>query len=297
MRKAWGSARLTLTLVWLLSVCSAEASISVVGSLDHHYTLAPGETFEGYIQVNNSSDEPAIVRVELADYGVTPEGNAYYPKPNSHPRSLAKYIQMMPPEQTIAPLAQGKVGFKVTLPTLTDLPELAGAYWAVLLVRQSELAEVMTAPTLDEWVIKERFQTAVRITASVRGNGLTQLHYEGARLVWPESKDQTETNHPLFEVDMVNDGAHLLDLELIGELFDRTGESLGRTALGALRIYPGHRRRVEWVLDSAQLSSHQPPTELWLMANPRARMIDRKRFGGRFMIKPRESARFGNGVD
>lgn len=285
MSRAWGIwvGRVAVFALILLSATAA-ATVNVIGSLDHYYTALPGETIEGQIWVENTLDEAAIVRVEVTDYFVNRWGQAQYPKPSSHDRSLARYIQMMPPEQTIAPQARGVINFQVKLPTLEDHPELVGAYWAVLLVQPSSVNEKVIEPELNEWVITERFQTAVRITTSVAGPASSQLEYESPNLTWPSSPSQSPVNEPVFEVDLVNTGDQLLDLQVVGELIGPDGESLGQTPLSRLRIYPGHRRRMEWALGLEGSWPDLMPQELWLIAHPEKYSQQAKRFGARFVL-------------
>ncbi len=283
MIRAWGWVRFILVVFFVVFPSTLLAAVSVIGSLDHFYIAKPGETIAGEIWVENTLSEPAIVRVEITDYFVDRWGQAQYPKPSNHARSLARYIQMMPPEQTLAPQARGLINFEVKLPTLKDHPELAGAYWAVLLIQPAGLNQTIIEPAINEFIITERFQTAVRITTAIDGAGTTQLEYRDATLTWPESATPSLAA-ALFEVDLVNSGDHLLDLQVVGELIDRDGQSIGVTPLTRLRLYPGHQRRVEWVLEAEGAGHEQVPEELWLMAHPLERMLQPKRFGGRFLL-------------
>lgn len=262
----------------VLAVHSAGASVAVVGSLDRHFHALPGEVIVGEIDIHNSLDEPAWVRVEISDYSVDVAGLADYPKAASHERSLAPYIQLMSPEQTLQPKSSGRIGFQVKLPTLTERPELMGAYWAVVMIEPQSLDTESIEPNLDGWLIKQRFQTAVRITTEIQADADPALDFRQAQLLLQPA--------PIFQVELTNPSERLLDLDLIGELFTREGRSLGRIPLGRWQIYPGHARRLQWALDVTRSGSGQAAGsgdyQALIIAHPRPLMRSSRRFGGRF---------------
>jgi len=238
-----------LCLVGVLGASNLQALVGVVGSLDRHYVASPGELIQGQIEIQNTLDEPLLVRVDVTDYLVDAMGQATYPAGPTHTRSLARYIQLMSPEQTVGPGGSGQIGFEVQLPTLTDRPELAGAYWAVVMVEQSALEKSLENAELDQWVIQERFQTAVRITTEVAGNAKSQIAFDSPTL--------TLSPEMVFSFDLANQGQRLADVVLLAELFDASGQSLGQTRLGRMKVYPGHQRRLEWAIDSQKISRQQ----------------------------------------
>lgn len=267
-------------LVLLGLAFEAVAGVSVVGSLDRLHVVDPGEVIRGQIEIQNTLDEKALVRVEVRDQWINDHANAQYLPAGSHARSLADYIQLMPPEQTIEPRARARVGFEVKLPTLAERPELAGAYWAVLLVRHEALEAFEDIATKDQWVIRQRFQTAVRITTAVRGQASTALLFQSP--VLKMSRDPDQSPDPLFSFEAHNTGERLLDVALVGELFSAQGESLGRTVLGQYKIYPGSHRRIEWAIADDALQALGNRAEALVMATPASWMPHSHRFGARF---------------
>ncbi len=265
------------------------AAISVEGSLDRHFLVAPGQVIQGQIDIHNTLDEPAWVRVEVMDHQVNAAGQPHYPPAPSHDRSLARYIQLMAPEQTLGPRASGRIEFEVKLPTLTERPELAGAYWAVVMVKQQAVEEVMEAPRLGQWTIQERFQTAVRITTELTTHGRSQ---------WALTSPMLKLHpKPVFELTVANQAERLVDVQLIGELFSAEGQSLGITELGRLQVYPGHQRRLEWAIHEllniadgevdGEVGGH-PKTHNYqaiVIAAPTARMIQQDPVGARFELR------------
>ena len=192
----------------------------------------------------------------------------------------------MRPEQTLGPRASGRIEFEVKLPTLAERPELAGAYWAVVMVKQQAVEEVMKAPRVGQWTIQERFQTAVRITTEVKAHGRSQW-----ALTSPVLKLHPQ---PVFELTVANQAQRLVDVHLIGELFDAEGQSLGRTDLGRLQVYPGHQRRLEWPIHDALSNRHgwnvgddhkTHDYQAIVLAQPTARMVQRNPLGARFGLR------------
>lgn len=258
----------------------AVAGVSVVGSLDRLHVVDAGEVIRGEIEIQNTLDEKALVRVEVRDQWINGQARAQYLPPGSHSRSLADYIQLMPPEQTIEPRARARVGFEVKLPTLAERPELAGAYWVVLMVRHDALEAFEDIAKKDQWVIRERFQTAVRITTAVRGQASTALLFQSPVLKLLRDPDQSPD--PMFSFEAHNKGERLLDVALVGELFSAQGQSLGRTVLGQFKIYPGSHRRIEWVLADESLQALGDRAEALVIATPASWMPHSQRFGARF---------------
>lgn len=273
----WG-----VVLAWLAGM-DAYAGISVVGSLDRLHIADPGEVIRGEIEIHNTSDEQALVRVDVVDQLINAQGQARYLPAPTHDRTLAHYIQLMPPEQMIAPRARARVGFEVKLPTLAERPELAGAYWAVLMVRQESMERFVDISQKDRWMIEQRFQTAVRITTAVRGQASTALLFQSP--VLRLSREADPSADPMFSFEAHNAGERLLDVALVGELFDADGQSLGRTVLGQVKIYPGSHRRIEWVLEEANADVPNHPAEALVIATPASWMPDVERFGTRFDLR------------
>ena len=282
--------RVIRSLMWFGLVClmwseSASAGVSVVGSLDRLHIADPGEVIRGEIEIQNTLDESALVRVDVMDQLINAQAQAQYLPAGAHARSLADYIQLMSPEQLIAPRARARVGFEVKLPTLAERPELVGAYWAVLMVRHETLGGLDELSQQDQWIIKQRFQTAVRITTAVRGQASTRLLFQSP--VLNLSKDPDQSPDPVFSFEAHNAGERLLDIALVGELFSAQGDSLGQTVLGQFKIYPGSHRRINWALEGAgQVApNHEPPghgVEALVIATPAPWMAHAQRFGARF---------------
>lgn len=273
-----GAILMGLTAVGL--AFEAVAGVSVVGSLDRLHVVDAGEVIRGEIEIQNTLDEKALVRVEVRDQWIDGQARAQYLPPGSHSRSLADYIQLMPPEQTIEPRARARVGFEVKLPTLAERPELAGAYWAVLMVRHEAMEPFEDMAKKDQWVIREHFQTAVRITTAVRGQASTALLFQSPVLKLLRDPDQSPD--PMFSFEAHNKGERLLDVALVGELFSAQGQSLGRTVLGQFKIYPGSHRRIEWILADESLQALGDRAEALVMATPASWMPHSQRFGARF---------------
>ncbi len=285
MRASGCAARLMMAgVLFFVMSLDALAGVSVVGSLDRLHVADPGEVIRGEIEIQNTLDEDALVRVDVYDQVMDGQANAQYLPPGAHTRSLADYIQLMPAEQTIGPRARARVGFEVKLPTLAERPELAGAYWAVLMIRHEALETFEDLVEKDQWVIQQRFQTAVRITTAVRGQASTALLFQSP--VLKLALDPEQAPDPIFLFEAHNKGERLLDVALVGELFSAQGESLGRTQLGQFRIYPGSHRRIEWALADAKGQSlgnrFGNRAEALVMATPASWMPHANRFGARF---------------
>lgn len=122
---------LLLLLVPLLGVSFAQLALS--SDLVQVQTLAPGESYEGTLAVQNPSNQPATLRVYQTDYLYLADGTAEYGEPGNSARSNAPWVKL-PAATATVPAEDGLVvSYRVQVP---DNAALAGSYWSVIMVEQ-----------------------------------------------------------------------------------------------------------------------------------------------------------------
>ncbi|GEM_PF-5425755 len=270
--------------VWWLSVwlClnPAKATVSVMGSLDRHFVVAPGEAAEGEVWFHNTHDRPVIVTASLADYRQLPDRDQW-PAAPSHPRSLAPFIRFAPVEQRVPANTRARVAFKIAWPDPAPggaaEPSLTGTYWAALMIQPQPLESPEAIEEDRALYIRERFQTAVRLAATLPTPATSELVFAQAQ--WQRADASSGATGQL-DLVLTNAGQRLLDLTLDGEWVALSGVSLARHALGRVQIYPGGHRRVRWPLKHPV----KRVREGLVVATPTPRMLSAERFGARFVL-------------
>lgn len=261
---------------------AAQASVGVIGQLDRHHVLEPNGTVRGEVWVENTHDEPVVVTAALVDYRQRRHRDQW-PAAPSHPRSLAPFIRFQPAEQTVPADSRARVAFVIDLSANVDgqdPPALSGTYWAALMIRPEPVwAPTATGPG-QPLHLRERFQTAVRLSVTLTTPASTELVFAQAQWQRGEQLNASDQAGDVLWLELHNTGQRLLDLDVVGEWVAGQGASLERTALGRVQIYPGGRRRLRWPLHHRPKEVH----EALVVATPTERMLTPQRFGARFVF-------------
>ena len=265
-----------------IGLAPAWAAVSVVGSLDRHFVVEPGGVVRGEIIVENPDNAPVVVTTALRDYRQSRSRDHWPPAP-AHARSLAPFVRFEPAEQTIPAKTRARVAFVIDLPepsATRELPPLAGTYWTALMVQPEPILSGRQAGPDNALSIKERFQTAVRLSATLATPAKTALKFASAQWRHAEATSGSDAGTGTLELELHNTGQRLLDLTLVGEWVLTQATAVERTPLGRVQIYPGGRRRVAWRV-RRPASSLQ---EALVIATPTERMLSQRRFGARFVV-------------
>lgn len=233
--------RTTLCLLALVGLLSAPAwgSISVLGSLDRQFDLAPGQQAQGRVLVRNHASEPLLVRAYLTDLDPRPGGRGF-PEAGSEARSNSDWIVVVPQEQGIDPGQTASFEFIARAPD--DEAAHGGSFWSVMMIQAVDPGALQPPPAAADGEvqlsIRHQFRTAVRITTHVRGAQAPEpsLRFTERNLV-------TDNGITALRLELENDGEVSLDMMVFAELFDGEGFSLGRYApeIGRVRLLPGGR--------------------------------------------------------
>ena len=228
--------------------------------------VAPGQSVSGSFIITNGSDQPASVRVELADFERKVDGGVVILPPQASPNSLADYITFSPAEFTL-PAGVGEtqeVRFTINLAS-----NATGPHWSMLLVQE-----------IDDSEDSNNDGDSDNTTAS--GRVSVQLGIQ-IRQVDPSA---LVNDGRITEIEVVESLANqpiklIADYENIGNTFQRptgevriinsTGDVAASLDIAPFRMLPNSSRRLEFSVD-AQL----PPGEYVALV-----IID---FGGNFML-------------
>lgn len=231
--KKLGCFFLTLFIPIFLWTGSLFAEVSVVGGLTREMTVQPGQKLEGTIILRNPGVTPLQIKVAKYDYLFFADGRNIYGDPDSTPRSNAKWLSVSPTRLLIPPQKTASVHYSVLVPKDESLK---GTYWSILMVEP-------IPESVPESINGEKGKVTVGIHTVVRygiqmvthiGNtGEKNLKILNRRLVRDPSGDS------VLELDLESTGERWLRPEVWAELYNQSGELVGRFEGGRLRIYPG----------------------------------------------------------
>jgi hypothetical protein len=205
-----------------------------------------------------------VVTAALVDYRQRRHRDQW-PAAPSHPRSLVPFIRFQPAEQTVPADSRARVAFVIDLSANVDgqdPPALSGTYWAALMIRPKPVwAPTATGPG-QPLHLRERFQTAVRLSVTLTTPASTELVFAQAQWQRGEQLKASDQAGDVLWLELHNTGQRLLDLDVVGEWVAGQGASLER---------PLHHRPKE-------------VHEALVVATPTQRMLTPQRFGARFVF-------------
>lgn len=227
----------------------AFGTVSVEGPLAHDYVVQIGKSYEGSLEVKNSSDTAASVRIYQTDYIFYADGTAEYSEAASLPRSNARWITVSPGEVALPPGEAATVRYTIKVP---DDAALAGSYWSVIMVEPSAepvgtlVAGKDSASTV---AIQQVVRYAVQVATQVADTGELDLRFSQLQLV-------ADPSGPYLLVDAENYGERWYRATVWAELYDAAGGLVGRYEGGALRMYPGTSVRFRAALAGVKSGSY-----------------------------------------
>ncbi|MFC2078158.1 hypothetical protein ACFLTM_05050 [Candidatus Bipolaricaulota bacterium] len=218
---------------------AAHGQLAVTGELTHEYTVAPGETVEGVLVVENTSDLPVQVSVRQTDYLFFADGTNRYDDPGTVERSNALWMRLaLPPRLSIPPRSSAEIHYWIDVP---DDPGLTGTYWSMLLVAPV-LDELPDLAATDSFGVRTVLQYGVQIVTHIGDSGEVQISLVDVQLL-------AEGDDVVLQVDLGNSGERWLRPEVWIELYDAEGVLVRRIESGRTRIFPGTTVRHRLALD------------------------------------------------
>lgn len=231
-------ALVTLALAASLAAGPAAAAVQLVSPAVQSFTVAPGGSYEGLLLLANPGPEPASVRLYLNDYRYDASGRSYYEEPGTHPRSNAPWITLGGAVVTLQPQEERSIPFRIQIP---GHETLAGTYWSVILVEPlpPDAPETPRPPGQQEdetyrLGLRTMVRYAVLMVTQVGESGQPEPSLSEARLTLNEAG-----NGHRFEVELANGGDRWFLPTVWMELYDQTGQQVGRFEGGQRRLLPG----------------------------------------------------------
>lgn len=235
---------LVLLAVWLGAAGAWAQGLSIEGGLTHENTMMAGETAEGSIVLRNGGTRPGTVKAYQTDYLYSADGKTLYGAPGSAPRSNAKWLTFSPHEAVVPPGGSATVTYSVQAPA--D-PTLVGTYWSLLMleiVPDSALAPPEVSGANRGVSVRQIMRYGVQIVTHIGTGARADLKFADRQLL--KDKD----GGYFLRLDLENTGERWLRPTSWVEVFEATGQRLGRCEGRTVRLYPGCSARVELKLPS-----------------------------------------------
>ncbi|OQX16053.1 MAG: hypothetical protein BWK73_05060 [Thiothrix lacustris] len=240
-------------LACLFSLHSAQAAVMLSGGLSHEYTLNPGSTVSGVLELKNTGNEPAEVKIYQEDVKINADGSTEYtPGTGSHNRSNANWISLGTDRVILDPGAAQSVPYTLQVPT----DNLQGSYWSMLMLepvsnksRESQLAQTPSdQPSL---TIHQKVRYAVQVLANVGNKGASNLTFAAPSV----ARDAQGIRW--FSVDLSNTGTRHSRPNVSLDVFAADGNSIGRFKAETHGLYNGEREVFSINLDSLQPGNYK----------------------------------------
>ena len=220
-----------LCVLFIFSAVPLAAQLLIVGSMTHEKAAAVGESYEGVIEIQNTSDKPAEAKVYQTDYLFYADGRVLYGDPGKIPRSNAAWITFTPKRLTIPPHDKEMVHYTVKVP---DDKTLVGTYWSIFMVEgvPEESPESSTGKKKITMGVRQVFRYGIQVVTHIGDTGTRSLKFLSTKLVKRESKQS-------LIIEAENTGERWLRSAIWAELYDKNGNYFGKYEGDRLRLYPG----------------------------------------------------------
>jgi hypothetical protein len=241
-----------LAIPVFLLVCSLLplfADVTVKGSLTRQNDSAPGQTYEGVLELLNSAETPQEVKVYQTDYFFYADGRVLYGEPGKQERSNARWISFNPETFIIPPKESALVRYTVTVPADDSL---SGSYWSLLMVEgiPEGSPESTIAPGKVGLGVRQVFRCGVQMITDIGAAAAGKIRFVTSRLV----KEGTEQS---LLLDIENTGLRWMRASVSAELYDPAGTFIGKFEADPLRLYPGTSGRFKIDLSGVQNNTYK----------------------------------------
>jgi peptidoglycan hydrolase-like protein with peptidoglycan-binding domain len=221
---------ISILVAALLAASNVAAQVGIVGALTHEYTITPGRSYEGSIDIDNSSDTAQEVKAYQSDYFFYADGSTLYGEPGDLPRSNARWMSLSPKQVTIPPKETVTINFIIQVP---DDATLTGTYWSLVMVEPVPLSspESTSSDAKPGLGVNQVLRYGVQIVTQVGETGTRQLKFSQLKLV-------VENGKRSLLADVENSGERWLKGSFYLDLYDAKGGYVGKFESGQKRMYP-----------------------------------------------------------
>jgi hypothetical protein len=219
-----------------------KAGIIIAGELTHERVVTPGETVEGVIVIRNPGNTPEEVKVFQTDYLFTCDGQSYYQNPGDVVRSNATWIEFSPKRFSLPVGDEFIIHYTIRIP---QVDTLKGTYWSMIMVEPIPQSSPERALSEDTIGLTTVLRYGIQIVSHIGQTGSRDLKFLDTRLL-------NIQGDRILQVDLENTGERWLKPLVWVDLYDMTGNHIGKYEGDQLRTYPGTSIRQKIALSSIQ---------------------------------------------
>jgi len=240
--------------------------------------VAPGQTYNGMIQVTNTGDQATSISVSLKDFRLDEEATFITLDPETiGDHSLSPYILYSPEGITLAPGESQAVHYSFTLPM-----DVAGPHWAALIVTPETSTESLPQPEEDGVALVVHYKFCFAAVIIQRPLNLGKL--AGQVVSMDAGESATEDGREMFTVQSLFENLceNILECQVHFEVRDQTGEAILDCHLPPDRlVFPGTRRAFSYTFEDVAM----PPGNYLVLC-----IVD---FGGEHLVGAQYMATVG----
>jgi len=227
---------LIIAILMLAVPSSSKAQISVRSQLSQDTSARPGESYVGSILIRNDTDEIQQAKIYQTDYLFQSDGTNVFGDPGTIERSNAEWIDVASSSMMVPPREAIEVSYRVNVPMDVDAEPLQGSYWSMIMVEgipKSSPENIENDVPDDALGIIQVTRYGVQVATHIEGTGAANLKISESAL------SKGEGNTTILQLSVENDGDKLVKPEIWVEIYDDSGNTLGRVDGVNNRIYPG----------------------------------------------------------
>ncbi|MDO9512424.1 MAG: hypothetical protein Q7J34_11745 [Bacteroidales bacterium] len=226
------------TLCFLLQMQSI-ASIVILNGLSQMKTASVGETYTGFIEIQNAGSVAKTVRIYQTDYSFDYHGNAFYKEDLASPRTNAHWIEFSPKQTSLGAGEIMQVRYKVKVPTNDSL---TGSFWSLFMVEEIIPPDPNAKKQL---AITTTMRYAIQIVTNIGTTGISSL-----KKIQQSVSNEEAGNY--LHLDIENDGERLLTLKFSMQVFNKEGIRVLDTEHPSRKLYPASSLRFDFLLNGLQ---------------------------------------------
>lgn len=241
-----------LSLISLFMVTMpVQAAVMLSGGLSHEYTVTPGGQLTGILELRNTDNMPAEIKVYQEDVKIQENGYPQFIQSTggaAHNRSNITWVSLNTDRITLAPKEKRTVTYTLKVPNNSSM---TGTYWSMLVLepvsnksRESQLHQNIPEdqPTL---TVSQKMRYAVQVLTHMGGS-----NSQGANLSFVSPKiESTNLGKRVLNFKIKNTGDRYSRPNVWLDVFSREGKKVKRIAADMRGLFAGENDDFQIDLD------------------------------------------------
>ena len=243
---------MAVALPWLF-LQPASAAVMLNGGLSHEYAVNSGSVVNGVLELKNTSNELAEVKIYQEDIKVKTDGSIeYISGTGKHARSNANWISLDTDRVMLAPNESQTVSYTLQVPS----GHLSGSYWSALMIepvsnKSSESQLTPAASDKPTLTIHQKVRYAVQVLTNVGNQATANLVFDAPQV----AKDPQGGR--AFHVNVKNTGTRHSRPKVWLDVFSADGNNVGKFEADTHGLYANEREAFSIALNDLQPGNYK----------------------------------------